>query len=348
MLGSKGQSAIEYVTTYGWMLVAVSIVGGTMYTQVDINDGCQLTTTGFSPPFPTVTETYQYDNGTIFLEVTNSEEDSITLNNITIKDDDTTEGAIGLDKEVIGESKAKITTNRFQTSENCNERTLQINYKSNTLRGLAAKGTIQGKITITPLVALFETNTTTAQVDEQIKFNASQTEAQNTITEYKWEFGDGTTATGKNITHSYTANGAYITKLTVTDSTGIKDTAKETIYVGGVLTESGGTISQIGFQNTLATNCIGPKCANITGTSQESVQQSGDTLQGTLFTKKLHMTDTDMCITDTKGYGTDQGCSVYRQGPDTTVSEQNYKMNGSLKTPNIKPSQNTLCIGDNC
>jgi hypothetical protein len=31
----KGQAALEYVTTYGWMLVAVALVGGSIYSQID-------------------------------------------------------------------------------------------------------------------------------------------------------------------------------------------------------------------------------------------------------------------------------------------------------------------------
>jgi len=30
----KAQSAIEYLTTYGWMLIAASIVSGVVYTQI--------------------------------------------------------------------------------------------------------------------------------------------------------------------------------------------------------------------------------------------------------------------------------------------------------------------------
>jgi len=39
----KGQSAIEYLTTYGWMLLAVSIAGTTFYTTLDTGCSTQLT-----------------------------------------------------------------------------------------------------------------------------------------------------------------------------------------------------------------------------------------------------------------------------------------------------------------
>lgn len=33
--GLAGQSAIEYLMTYGWMLLVVAIVGGTIFSVVD-------------------------------------------------------------------------------------------------------------------------------------------------------------------------------------------------------------------------------------------------------------------------------------------------------------------------
>lgn len=342
-----GQSSIEYLTTYGWMLVAVSIVGGTMYTQVDVSDGCTLGTSGFSPPFPTVTETYQYDNGTVFLQVTNPGDDSVELNNITVSQGGSTFGVIEVNQDIIGEGTAPISTNRFQTSENCNERTLQINYESETLQGLAAQGTIQGKISITPLVALFDTNTTVIQAGEVVKFNASGTESQNSVENYRWEFGDGETASGRTTTNNYTENGVYISRLTVEDSQGITDTTRRRIYVGGILTREGGYIPRLGFQNTLATKCIGPECSNITGTDNHEVSTRGDYTEGTIFAQELLMTDTSMCITDSQSYGTDEGCEPYRRGEDKTASEDNYNFTGSLRTPSIKPENQSLCIG-NC
>lgn len=40
----KGQAALEYLTTYGWMLVAVGLVGGSIYSQVD--QSCNLEVEG--------------------------------------------------------------------------------------------------------------------------------------------------------------------------------------------------------------------------------------------------------------------------------------------------------------
>jgi PKD repeat protein len=46
-----------------------------------------------------------------------------------------------------------------------------------------------------------------------------------------WDFGDGSTATEQNLTHTYTADGTYTATLTVTSKDGYNDTTRTTITV---------------------------------------------------------------------------------------------------------------------
>lgn len=56
-----------------------------------------------------------------------------------------------------------------------------------------------------------------------------------TISTYAWDFGDGTTATQQNLTHSYAAAGSYTATLTVTGPGG-SNSARQTITVSTATT----------------------------------------------------------------------------------------------------------------
>ena len=65
----------------------------------------------------------------------------------------------------------------------------------------------------------------TEMADVTITFDGSGSyDIDGTITNYDWEFGDGTTGTGMTTTYAYETAGTYIANLTVTDDKGLNDT----------------------------------------------------------------------------------------------------------------------------
>jgi len=65
-----------------------------------------------------------------------------------------------------------------------------------------------------------------------INFIDSSIPGDGNITEYLWDFGDGTTSNLKNATHTYTKTGIYTVVFTITDEYGLVDsTQKITIEV---------------------------------------------------------------------------------------------------------------------
>jgi len=48
---------------------------------------------------------------------------------------------------------------------------------------------------------------------------------------YSWDFGDGTTASGQTVSHSYLLPGSYVVTLTITDANGQTFTTSQTIIV---------------------------------------------------------------------------------------------------------------------
>lgn len=72
---------------------------------------------------------------------------------------------------------------------------------------------------------------------ENVTFNGngSSAAAGRTLSSYRWTFGDGSTGTGVEASHSYSVLGKYTVTLTVTDNAGLSKTAsKEVEIVSGV------------------------------------------------------------------------------------------------------------------
>ncbi|QQG64695.1 PKD domain-containing protein [Desulfobulbus oligotrophicus] len=73
---------------------------------------------------------------------------------------------------------------------------------------------------------------TTGTLPLTVTFDGSgSSDSDGRITSYIWDFGNGSTASGANNSHTYTAAGTYTASLTVTDNNGARHTANTTIVV---------------------------------------------------------------------------------------------------------------------
>jgi PKD repeat protein len=80
--------------------------------------------------------------------------------------------------------------------------------------------------------AEFEINAEQTIIDEPITFDASvSTDRDGDIQEYRWDFGDGDTATGETVEHEYEDSGSYTVSLQVIDSLGNVDSVAKTVEV---------------------------------------------------------------------------------------------------------------------
>ncbi len=83
-----------------------------------------------------------------------------------------------------------------------------------------------------PPVAIALSSENTAITGEEIQFDSSMSyDKDGSITNYLWDFGDGTKSTEKTIFHSYSNEGVYNVVLTVTDDDNANDTDSLSIII---------------------------------------------------------------------------------------------------------------------
>ncbi len=80
-----------------------------------------------------------------------------------------------------------------------------------------------------PPAAAFAFSPSDPLVSESVGFDADPTGVS-----YDWDFGDGTTATGRTVEHAFDSPGNYTVTLTVTDEAGVTNTTTRTVSVSGV------------------------------------------------------------------------------------------------------------------
>ena len=100
-----------------------------------------------------------------------------------------------------------------------------------TAENAAGTSTAQTTITVSPPtlrpVAVIGTLPTIIEVGDVVSLSSLSTNSPDTE---EWSFGDGTTATGPMVTHTWTAEGTYLLTLTATNSAG-SDSVTETVEV---------------------------------------------------------------------------------------------------------------------
>jgi PKD repeat protein len=84
-----------------------------------------------------------------------------------------------------------------------------------------------------PTTAAFVFSPTQPLVGDVVFFDASQSEAApgHTLVQFNWQFGDGTTASGRTTTHAFTKAGTYNVTLTVVDEAGQSKVATNAVPV---------------------------------------------------------------------------------------------------------------------
>lgn len=108
-----------------------------------------------------------------------------------------------------------------------------------TAATVSGSGVVSASITVTvdvtenqPPQALLVASPTTVVVGETVNFSAAgSVDIDGSIVAFEWDFGDGTTAEGQQVTHRYESANTFTVLLVVTDDDGAKASATESVTV---------------------------------------------------------------------------------------------------------------------
>lgn len=137
----KGQSAIEYLMSYGWMLLVVAIVGGAIYSTV--GERCVSTTTGFSSSDVQIQDFGTTGSGELKFDIRNPEPEIIEITNISVSSE--TSGQTASSGELVripalDSETADVSEVFFQEANGCNTIEVEITYDREGIKNQIVTG----------------------------------------------------------------------------------------------------------------------------------------------------------------------------------------------------------------
>ena len=223
--GLSGQSAVEYLMTYGWMLLVVAVVGGAIFATV--GDQSVESTTGFEGDVR-LDNFGVSDQDELGLEVRDGSGQGITVSKVNVSDPDTGQWIY---KEFTGENGVGVGSSKIfelpnvTRADSGNELEVEVIYDSEGLSNLSEEGTINGQI---------ELNNTGSfeglPEDDHQKLDGGGSSIQlidgfedGDVDEYSTQIGLGDSA-DISITNSIAENGSNAGNFTISSSTLYTDT----------------------------------------------------------------------------------------------------------------------------
>jgi len=148
---TKGQSAIEYLMTYGWMLLVVAIVGGAIFATVQ--GQCTQSTSGFTGG-DVIVENFGVDGeNRTQMTIRNGGADTLTINNASIFNPEGTDQYLrdssGDSVDIgVGNSQSITLSNgeQIESSDACNDFNLEFNYTIGELSNQVSQGTLTDSV----------------------------------------------------------------------------------------------------------------------------------------------------------------------------------------------------------
>jgi PKD repeat protein len=187
-------------------------------------------------------------------------------------------------------------------------------------------------------------------------FTSTSSDPDGSITAYSWTFGDGTSSTAQNPSHTYAAGGTYTVKLTVTDNRGATASASKSVTVNQPPVANF-TFSCNGLTCSFTSTSSDPD-GSITayswtfgdGTSSTAQNPSYTYAAGGTYTVKLTVTDNRGATASASKSVTvtvpNQAPTVNAGSDETVLLGVLYELNASFSDPDNGPWTGTIYWGD--
>ena len=154
MTQMKGQSAIEYLTTYGWMLLVIAIVGGAIFTTVQSSSGIQQTT-GFTGEDIQISNFGLDSSGNLSMEIRAASTDQVVVDSVEISglDSDqsqasTTQDFSNIDNVIAAGETKQFEVEGVESADTSNQFDVEIVYDTGELDDISVNGTLTGNLYI--------------------------------------------------------------------------------------------------------------------------------------------------------------------------------------------------------
>ena len=184
----KGQSAIEYLTTYGWMLLVVAIVGGSIFTTFQNSADIQ-SVSGLNNAEVQMSN-YGLNQGGLKLSLRAAATDQIYIKKIELKNSVTGLKSLIKPKETItvGDTN-RLSIESVQPSSTSKNYDIQFTYDVGSLTSKISEGKITGNMQINTLdndiAAYFKMNKDSPRDSSENNIGVSKNGGVNTSNEGK-------------------------------------------------------------------------------------------------------------------------------------------------------------------
>lgn len=140
----KGQSSLEYLSTYGWMLGVVAIAGAAIFATVQ--GQCVQSTGGFTGQ-DIMIENFGHGENGLSMELRNGDASTVEIKELSVKRGDLSRNLTETFTVDVGETEVRNLPS-FTESDGCNTFNVKIVYDTGAIQNSTVEGTITGNLEI--------------------------------------------------------------------------------------------------------------------------------------------------------------------------------------------------------